>query len=538
MEPAATPRFSQPPALDTCAEPRESYSAFGRALLRKGNEMEQLVYVLSKEGAPLMPTHRCGHVRWLLKQKKARAVRMKPFTIQLQYECPDGVQRLHGGTDPGRTNIGNAVLTDKGEAVYADHVETRNREIPKLMEKRAAHRRASRNGERKRRQRRAKANGTVTEPFEKPRILPKCSEPIVNHGIINTESRFANRKRPDGWLTPTARQLVETHLNMVRKICSILPVTDWTIEINRFAFMRMEDGSVRGIDFQNGRMKGYRSVEEYVFAEQDGICPLCGRPIQHYHHIVEKSKGGSDRPDNIVGLCADCHRKVHTDRNVQKQIMKIGEKKRWSALSVLNQALPYIYDSLADMFGEDHVHFCFGWETSAWLELAGLPKEHVMDAVCIAALGTGVLPHTPTIRPFEVKQYRRHDRALINNQRQRTYKIADGKTKGGKTKWKTVAKNRRKGFAQQEPALDDFISSVPECERAKVLSQLRCVPSKRYNNDPKRQLPGAVFWFRGRRHVMSGQHCGGTYLRAEGSGAADFPAAQCTIVPMGGLVYL
>lgn len=73
--------------------------------------------------------------------------------------------------------------------------------------------------------------------------------------IINTEAKFNNRVRPEGWLTPTARQLVQTHINMVRKICQILPVTYWSLEINKFAFMRMDNGQCYGADFQSGRMK-------------------------------------------------------------------------------------------------------------------------------------------------------------------------------------------------------------------------------------------------------------------------------------------
>ena len=38
------------------------------------------VYVLNKDGKPLMPTTRGGHVRHLLKEQKARVVRAKPFT--------------------------------------------------------------------------------------------------------------------------------------------------------------------------------------------------------------------------------------------------------------------------------------------------------------------------------------------------------------------------------------------------------------------------------------------------------------------------
>lgn len=92
------------------------------------------VYVLNKDGKPLMPTTRGGHVRYLLKEKKARVVTSKPFTIQLLYETDDVVQPLYLGIDPGRTNIGVAVVKTDGTAVFTAHLETRNKEIPKLMQ--------------------------------------------------------------------------------------------------------------------------------------------------------------------------------------------------------------------------------------------------------------------------------------------------------------------------------------------------------------------------------------------------------------------
>lgn len=94
------------------------------------------IYVLNKDGKPLMPTTRGGHVRHLLKEQKARVVASKPFTIQLLYETNDVVQLLYLGIDPGRTNIGVAVVKADGTAVFTAHLETRNREIPKLMKKR------------------------------------------------------------------------------------------------------------------------------------------------------------------------------------------------------------------------------------------------------------------------------------------------------------------------------------------------------------------------------------------------------------------
>lgn len=94
------------------------------------------VYVLNKDGKPLMPTTRCGHVRRLLKEQKAQVVTSKPFTIQLLYETDDVVQPLYLGIDPGRTNIGVAVVKTDGTAVFTAHLETRNKEIPKLMQER------------------------------------------------------------------------------------------------------------------------------------------------------------------------------------------------------------------------------------------------------------------------------------------------------------------------------------------------------------------------------------------------------------------
>ena len=94
------------------------------------------VYVLSKNGKPLMPTTRCGHVRILLKEKKARVVERNPFTIQPTYETERNTQPLTLGIDPGRTNIGAAVVTQDGECVFSAQLVTRNKDVPKLMKAR------------------------------------------------------------------------------------------------------------------------------------------------------------------------------------------------------------------------------------------------------------------------------------------------------------------------------------------------------------------------------------------------------------------
>ena len=41
-------------------------------------------------------------------------------------------------------------------------------------------------------------------------------------------------------------------------------------------------------------------------------CAICGsRDFLEFHHIIPKSKGGSDDYDNIILLCVHCHGAVH-----------------------------------------------------------------------------------------------------------------------------------------------------------------------------------------------------------------------------------
>ena len=79
--------------------------------------MDTYVYVQASDGTPLMPTKRFNHVQKLLKHGKARIVEHVPFVIKLRYDGSKFTQPLFGGTDPGRDNIGNAVVDGKGTVV-------------------------------------------------------------------------------------------------------------------------------------------------------------------------------------------------------------------------------------------------------------------------------------------------------------------------------------------------------------------------------------------------------------------------------------
>ncbi|MDR1536577.1 MAG: RRXRR domain-containing protein [Clostridiales bacterium] len=83
-----------------------------------------MVYVLSKNGNPLMPTNRHGKVKHLLRGGKAKVVKLEPFTIQLLYDSTEYTQPIALGIDEGSIAIGISATTKK-EELYAAKAELR-----------------------------------------------------------------------------------------------------------------------------------------------------------------------------------------------------------------------------------------------------------------------------------------------------------------------------------------------------------------------------------------------------------------------------
>lgn len=472
------------------------------------------VYVLNKDGKPLMPTTRCGHVRHLLKKQKARVVASKPFTIQLLYETDDVVQPLYLGIDPGRTNIGVAVVKADGTAVFTAHLETRNREIPKLMKKRKESRRARRtNGRRCRRQRRAKANDTLSKKCVKQttaqnssvskrakeigvikRHLPGCEKEVLCIGIKNKEAKFNNRTRPEGWLTPTANQLLQTHINLVKKIQKFLPISDVVLEVNKFAFMQLDNPNIQKWQYQQGPLYQKANLEEAVSEMQEHHCLFCKKPIDHYHHVVPQHKNGSNTISNIVGLCTKHHDLVHKEAVWQEKLAKkkTGLNKKYGALSVLNQIIPALTKELSSLFPK-HFFVTNGKSTYDYRAAHGVSKDHWLDAYCIAC---SVLPNDTcdkTINsrvPYELKQFRRHNRRALNNENMSRVYTFNGKM---------VAANRHKATEQTTDSLEEFRQRQPN-----DVCNLKVKEHHPTYRNMSRNYPGSIFLVEKQVHIMQG----------------------------------
>lgn len=487
-----------------------------------------VVYILSKEGKPLMPTTRGGHTRILLKQGKARVTNTNPFTIQLLYETANVTQPLVLGIDPGRTNIGMAVVREDGRVVAGTQAETRNKEVPKLMKERRAFRQAHRKHKREKRQRRATSAGTVVGGGQLDRILPGCEKPVTCKQIRNKEARFNNRKCPKGWLTPTANHLLQTHLNLIAKMCKLLPVTDIVLEVNKFVFMQMDDPHIQRWQYQRGPLYGKDGVKDAVFAMQEGKCLFCNNPIEHFHHVVPRHKNGSETLENRVGLCGKHHALVHTSSEWAKKLAskKEGLNKKYHALSVLNQIMPQLQAQLGELF-PGHVYATTGRDTAAFRADHTIPKDHWLDAYCIAC---SVLERSDErvlkIKPLQVRQFRRHDRQVCHQENCKRVYLKDGRP---------VATNRHNAFEQKELSLVGYAAAGGETDCLTVR------PHAPVYKRRDRTMPGALFVVRDVFKVMTaskGLHNGKPdyYYFADGSKATPRKCYQ--VLANQGLNYI
>ena len=82
--------------------------------------------------------------------------------------------------------------------------------------------------------------------------------------------------------------------------------------------------STAAVPISQGRRNIYqrsRDVRDYVLARACGVCEGCGAsapflrsdgtPYLEPHHLRRVSDGGPDHPRHVIGLCPNCHRRVH-----------------------------------------------------------------------------------------------------------------------------------------------------------------------------------------------------------------------------------
>ena len=307
-----------------------------------------MVYVLSKNGQPIMPTKNHAKVRLLLNSGKARVVNRCPFTIQLTGTCTTFTQEISLGVDAGSKHIGLSATTTKA-VLFEANVTLRN-DIVDLISSRKELRRS-------RRYRKTR--------YRKPRFLNRV------------------KSKKTGWLAPSIKHKVESHLTMIAKVHKILPIFKTIVEVASFDIQKIKNPDISGVEYQQGEQLNFWNVREYVLFRDNHQCQCCkGKSkdkVLNVHHI-ESRKTGGNAPNNLITLCETCHTKYHKGEIKLPAKIKQGTSFRDATfMGIMRWAF---YNKLKEIY--QNVNLTYGYITKNTRIRNNLPKEHYIDARCIS----------------------------------------------------------------------------------------------------------------------------------------------------------
>lgn len=305
-----------------------------------------MVYVISIQGKPLMPCKE-AKARKLLKQNRAKIWQYEPFTIQLLFECENQTQNITLEVDAGSKHIGLSATTSQKELYCAD-IELRN-DIVNLLATRKQYRGSRRNRLR----------------YRAP--------------------RFNNRvhSKHKGWLAPSVEHKIQCHLQVIKKVHEILPITKIIVETASFDIAKIQNPDISGKEYQEGEQMGFWNVREYVLFRDGHICQCCKGKSKDNHlniHHIESRKAGGNAPNNLITLCETCHKGYHKGTIKLPSNIKRGASFKDAAfMGIMRKSF---YDRLKELYL--NVSMTFGYITKSTRIKNGLPKEHYIDARCIS----------------------------------------------------------------------------------------------------------------------------------------------------------
>ena len=353
------------------------------------------VYVLNRNGQPLMPTTRSGWVYRALRDGKAKVVSKCPFTIKLLYESTSFTQPLTLGVDTGSKYVGSAVINDNtSEVVYESQVELRD-DIKSKMDRRRQFRKARRS---------------------KLRYRPM---------------RFNNRnasKRKERY-NPTLISKFQGHVREIKFVTSILPVNDIVLEVGEFDPQLLQNPtlSYHKWDYAKGELYQQENFKQAAKARDGYKCQCCGKKNcrLEVHHLLPRSRGGSDKLENLITLCSDCHHLAHSSEEqllaFQKKFGKktMGTLRYATQMNVLRHMLQKEYPS---------AELTYGFIPKEMRRVFGLNKSHTIDAGCIAS--RGVEFHDENSNKYKKKCVAKGDYVRTNTTNGKHVIIPKGKIAG------------------------------------------------------------------------------------------------------------
>ena len=418
------------------------------------------VAVMSKTGMRLMPTSEY-RARKLLKSKKATVYGHHPFTIQLTERKTGDVQPVELCMDTGYLHIGTSVKSEKHEYLGV--------QIDTLTDEKQKH--------------------DTCRMYRRQRRSRKRYR----------QSRFNNRKRNDGWIAPSLEHKKDIHIQIISRISNVMPVTNITLEMGNFdtqVLKALEEGNPlpQGIDYQHGERYGIATLREAVFSRDKYTCQCCGRTIAdgailHVHHIIYRSRGGTNCMSNLATVCDRCHTPANhkPGGKLYNWKPKIASFKGATYMTTIRWKL---YNEVKYKFPDVKIHITYGAETKERRRVFDITKSHINDAFVM-----GQFHPKHRSKPVCYKKKRRNNRCLEKFYDAKYIDSRDGKKKSGQELFNgRINRNHKKDS-----------ENLHQYRRQKVSAGRRTIRKQHYSIQPH-----DIVVFNKQQFETSGCHCNGT----------------------------
>jgi N6-L-threonylcarbamoyladenine synthase len=226
------------------------------------------------------------------------------------------------------------------------------------------------------------------------------------------EVRYSNRRREPGWLPPSIRSRILSTFKQVNNVCDILPVKDIRVEIGQFDVQAIMNPGISSKEYQEGPLKDFDSIQEYIKLRDKLTCHYqkyrpdipCSSKLET-DHVIPRSKGGTDRPDNLVCSCSE-HNRLKGNMSYKeftgKSKPRIKDFKEVPFMHVIKSHLVPLLRELKP------VTITYGYITRWRRNESGLEKSHINDAISI----TDIEPVEYIGNSYQIKQVRKKKRSL------------------------------------------------------------------------------------------------------------------------------
>jgi hypothetical protein len=211
--------------------------------------------------------------------------------------------------------------------------------------------------------------------------------------------RWKNRasSKRSGRLPPSIKTNVEEVIRVMGKIP--LPLSSIVIEDVQVDIARLNNPELQGSQYQDPT----RLDENLRIAclMRDGYqCQQCGKKNSRLeaHHIVFKEHGGKDTLANLLTLCEVCHQRLHQGKITLKVTGVSGHLDQIAQRSM--QGKSYLYATLGAHIPLSKL---FGYQTATVRKARGLPKTHIVDALCLATYHTRELVREPKSNIYSIR---------------------------------------------------------------------------------------------------------------------------------------